>query len=263
MSCNSCSNITLPGVQGPQGPAGDDGADGDDGRGITSIVFHSTTNPGGTAGVAGYIDTYRITYTDDTTQDYDVANGADGTNGILLLGTITSPVEVSDTGYTTANAIGGSPWAVPANTLKDTGDTLRLELTVIPKKTDGEYTSLRINVGSDVVQITGISPYDIMIPNAFWYRIEVDMIKISDTTLHVSYHSILEGQTYDFYSQNTTTSFSGTGYGYIKSAKSIQTLNVGTDMVNNPFNVSVEMKVTNASYPAKLTHGKLYFLKQL
>jgi len=261
MSCNSCSNITLPGVQGPQGPAGDDGTDG---RGITSIVFHSTTNPGGTAGVAGYIDTYRITYTDSTTQDYNVANGDDGapgTNGILLLGTITSPVEVSDTGYNTANAIGGSPWAVPANTLKDTGDTLRLELTVIPKKTDGENTSLRINVGSDVVQITGTSPYDVEFPNSAWYRIEVDMIKISDTALHVSFHSILEAQGLDFYSTNSATSFGGGGY--IKVDKSSQTLNVGTNMVNNPFNVSVEMKVTDASYPAKLTHGKLYFLKQL
>ena len=252
MSCNSCSNITLPGVQGPQGPAGDNGAPGDDGNGIVSITLDSTV---------GLVDTYEITYTESSPTTFDVTNGADGTNGILLLGTITSPVEVSDTGYNTANAIGGSPWAVPANTLKDTGDTLRLELTVIPKKTDGEYTYLRINVGSDVVQISGTSPYDIQFQNDAWYRIEVDMIKISDTALHVSYHSILEAQGVDFYSGNSATSFSGAGY--IKSAKSSQTLNVGTNMVSNPFNVSVEMEVTNASYPAKLTHGKLYFLKQL
>jgi len=252
MSCNSCSNITLPGVQGPQGPAGDDGAPGEDGNGIVSITLDSTV---------GLVDTYEITYTESSPTTFDVTNGADGTNGILLLGTITSPVEVSDTGYTTANAIGGSPWAVPANTLKDTGDTLRLELTVIPKKTDGEYTYLRINVGSDVVQISGTSPYDIQFQNDAWYRIEVDMIKISDTALHVSYHSILEAQGLDFYSTNSATSFGGGGY--IKVDKSSQTLNVGTNMVNNPFNVSVEMKVTDASYPAKLTHGKLYFLKQL
>jgi hypothetical protein len=249
MSCNSCSNITLPGVQGPQGPAGHDGAPGTDGDGFTGGSYD-----GGT-GI--------VTFTSNDGLGFSTGDlrGADGTNGILLLGTITSPVEVSDTGYTTANAIGGSPWAVPENTLKDTGDTLRLELTVIPKKTDGEYTSLRINVGSDVVQISGSSPYDIQFQNDVWYRIEVDMIKISDTTLHVSYHSILEAQGLDFYSGNSATSFSGAGY--IKSAKSSQTLNVGTNMVSNPFNVSVEMEVTNASYPAKLTHGKLYFLKQL
>lgn len=249
MSCNSCSNITLPGVQGPQGPAGTNGAPGTDGDGFTGGSYD-----GGT-GI--------VTFTSNDGLGFSTGDlrGADGTNGILLLGTITSPVEVSDTGYTTANAIGGSPWAVPANTLKDTGDTLRLELTVIPKKTDGENTSLRINVGSDVVQITGTSPYDVEFPNSAWYRIEVDMIKISDTALHVSFHSILEGQGLDFYSTNTATSLGGGGY--IKVDKSSQTLNVGTNMVSNSFNVSVEMEVTNASYPAKLTHGKLYFLKQL
>lgn len=49
-----------------------DGIDGDDGRGITSIVLISTV---------GLVKTYRITFTDATTFDYTVTDGADGTGG--------------------------------------------------------------------------------------------------------------------------------------------------------------------------------------
>lgn len=64
-----------PGEQGPQGPAGADGApgaDGADGRGIVSVVLHSTV---------GLVKTYRITFTDATTFDFEVTDGEDGTGG--------------------------------------------------------------------------------------------------------------------------------------------------------------------------------------
>lgn len=55
--------VNLVGPQGLTGPAG---------KGITSIVKISTV---------GLVDTYRITYTDSTTQTYTVTNGSNGTNG--------------------------------------------------------------------------------------------------------------------------------------------------------------------------------------
>lgn len=51
---------------------GQDGANGEDGRGITSITK---------TGTSGLIDTYTITYTDETTSTFEVTNGADGTDG--------------------------------------------------------------------------------------------------------------------------------------------------------------------------------------
>jgi hypothetical protein len=49
MSCNSCSNITLPGVAGPAGAAGAAGAAG---NGIASVVLYKRSagmpaNPAG------------------------------------------------------------------------------------------------------------------------------------------------------------------------------------------------------------------------
>ena len=48
------------------------GAKGDDGKGIVSIEKTSTS---------GLVDTYTITYTDNTTSTYTVTNGRNGTNG--------------------------------------------------------------------------------------------------------------------------------------------------------------------------------------
>lgn len=72
------------GATGPQGPAGADGKDGAKGdpgpqgdtgatgRGIKTIARTSGN------GAAGTVDTYTITYTDDTTSTFQVRNGADG-----------------------------------------------------------------------------------------------------------------------------------------------------------------------------------------
>jgi len=43
MSCNSCSNVTLPGVVGPAGPVGPKGDPGDNGLGFTGGSYDSGT----------------------------------------------------------------------------------------------------------------------------------------------------------------------------------------------------------------------------
>lgn len=258
MSCNSCSNVTLPGVVGP---AGAPGANGANGRGITSIVFYSTTNPGGTAGVAGYVDTYRITYTDSTTVDYNVANGANGpngTNGVSLINTITAPIE------TTGSAVGGyenmASWSVPLNTLKDTGDTLRLQLKVLPKNSDSEFVYLNIEVGSSSVpiQLSTTAPYDIRFRSFLFYTLQVDMIKISDTQLRIEWTQLFEQQLSDDYA-NGRVDLYGFSSGSSKSGQVITTNN----MITNPIPVDIELQVTDALFPAKLLMAKLYFFKKL
>ena len=53
-------------------PRGEKGEVGSSGRGITSITLTSGTH------AAGTVDTYTITFTDNTTYDFQVANGANG-----------------------------------------------------------------------------------------------------------------------------------------------------------------------------------------
>ena len=57
---------------------GDDGAQGVDGIGIVSTTFTSTTDISGTPGQSGATDTYTLTYSDATTDTFDVYNGIDG-----------------------------------------------------------------------------------------------------------------------------------------------------------------------------------------
>jgi hypothetical protein len=52
-----------------KGDKGQDGIDGTNGRGISSIGKTSTS---------GLVDTYTITYTDNTTSTFNVTNGQDG-----------------------------------------------------------------------------------------------------------------------------------------------------------------------------------------
>lgn len=67
--------LDLGSAVGPPGEKGDKGNKGADGRGITSVTLKSGTHAAGTT------DTYTITFTDGTTADFEVTNGADGAPG--------------------------------------------------------------------------------------------------------------------------------------------------------------------------------------
>lgn len=70
-------HLFLPrGQQGLPGTDGTDGTDGDDGVGIASITKTGSQTVSGRV-----VDTYTITYTDNTTTTYQVVNGKDGADG--------------------------------------------------------------------------------------------------------------------------------------------------------------------------------------
>lgn len=60
------------GPEGPQGPTGEQGPEGLQGIGITSIEKTSSD---------GYVDTYTITFSNQTTTTFNVTNGQNGVNG--------------------------------------------------------------------------------------------------------------------------------------------------------------------------------------
>ena len=102
MSCNSCSNVTLPGVVGPAGPVGPAGTNGSNG-----------TN--GTNGTNG-------------------ADGADGVNGVSILhydvaqGAFSASA-IGTTNQTTATT--KRSFIIPADTWEIEGDMVEVELMMI------------------------------------------------------------------------------------------------------------------------------------
>jgi len=116
MSCNSCSNVTLPGVVGPAGPVGPAGADGVD----------------GVDGVNGTNGT----------------NGTDGTDGVPVLfmdttGPNTASNNVTTSGYTpvrTGDTIAGG-------TIGTVGDFIKIKGEVIADIVDGYTAGIRVKFG--------------------------------------------------------------------------------------------------------------------
>lgn len=74
-SASGTTSTDLQGPQGPQGPRGLQGPQGPYGNGIASITKTSTE---------GFVDTYTIIYTDDTTTSFNVINGANYDDAELI-----------------------------------------------------------------------------------------------------------------------------------------------------------------------------------
>ncbi len=176
MSCNSCSNITLPGVVGP---AGAPGASGAAGNGIVSVSFQSTTNPLGTPAVAGYTDTYRITYTDATTFDYDIVNGTVGTNGIDGISVLYMDTTGPNTASNNATSLGTSTpktSQIDGGTIGTVGDFIKVKGEVIADMADGYFSTVKVKFGtSDMLVWYAGQPL-----NGIALRFEVDLV-VSDT----------------------------------------------------------------------------------
>jgi hypothetical protein len=128
MSCNSCSNITLPVVPGPAG------APGAAGNGIVSTSW--TSNSGGDPqGTQGTTDTYTITYDNATTSTFLVTNGANGQDGIAVIDldtVINNTTSATYDNVKTTLVVGG--------TLVNVGDFLRVEADII-----GAFNDTRVN----------------------------------------------------------------------------------------------------------------------
>jgi len=264
MSCNSCSNVTLPGVPGP---AGSNGAPGVDGVGITSIVFNSTTNPGGTAGVAGYIDTYRIEYTNGTTQDYDVANGSNGgpgTDGVAILkiiGDESSDYTSSSPGRPTIPVGDSFPWTVPSGTLSSDYDALQFEGLIYFTKGDAlKEAQIKINT-TNINVSQGTNPMA-AIGAVFSFQFKATFIRTSSTTLRVESSTVQVSDTGGVFNFSTNEMLY-TDLDFSSNAfKNGQVVTV-SDMGSNSFDVDLEFSTANVAQPLKLVNCKLLKLKKV
>lgn len=253
MSCNSCSNITLPGVAGPTGAVGNAGAAG---NGIVSVSFQSTTNPGGTPAVAGYTDTYRITYTDATTFDYNIINGivgTDGTNGTTLLKSITSEVETALPGYSSVFL-----HSVLANNLLADEDTLKFEGAVLNTSSDNSLVGVNIQFAGTSLQLGIPAVYDY--PNVearkiLRYDILVDIVRVSSSSVRIESEISLSNAVVGYGTSSSVES------GSITVNNSSQVIS-GLNLVTTAYPFEVKLRTDSASRPTKLTVGKLYLLNK-
>lgn len=155
----------IDGTNGKNGKDGQPGKDGSDGIGISKIEKIGTVD---------LVDTYRITFTDNSTFDYEVTNGADGQGGTggssTLSADITSNVEVGGVPSGT-NFVEGTnlediikkilvkylpPTATftitPSNTLKLFGDTITSEtMKVVVTKKSNDITEIVFKADSTVL----------------------------------------------------------------------------------------------------------------
>ena len=173
MSCNSCSNVTLPGVAGPQGPAGTNGTNGTDGDSIVVLKIYkrSAGMPSNPTGGSYVFDTNTLTppsgwssgvpsgtdpcWVSHGTASVSGTTGTDssitwstppviafenGADGITLLQTLTSASsDITSGAYTSALP---ATWGIAANTLNTNGDTLRLQAQTMVTPQSGLFTAL-------------------------------------------------------------------------------------------------------------------------
>ena len=234
MSCNSCSNVTLPGVPGPTGAPGVPGAPGANGA-------------NGADGADG-------------------ANGADGVDGAVLLKSIGA--ESAD--YT-SNTYGppvistgdGFPWVVTANTLSTDLDTLRLEgLAVF---TQGDATK-QLRIQADLVDVNvGVASYPLQgSGDIVGCKFVVDFVRTSSDTLRVESDCaiISNPQIFD-YATSEISGFPGFQNPIFNVFKNNQTITVSSDMGSNDFSIGLDILTTNAAQPLKLVNCKLLKFKKV
>jgi hypothetical protein len=250
MSCNSCSNITLPGVVGP---AGAPGAAGAAGNGIVSVSFQSTTNPGGTPTVAGYTDTYRITYTDATTFDYNIVNGTVGTNG-------TDGVAVIDIDTSSIPHTSNTPTAVKTtnisdNTIGTVGDFIKVKGNILISKVEGYVPKVEVKFDGNTMFVQYLGSFGGSIGSMLGLRFEVDLIVTATNTIrpHVRFEAMDETNVGNKYMiGNISRAFDGV----IDFYQSSVTLNSG-----GPRAITVELTSDNVNTVALTYYEVTKYLK--
>jgi len=144
MSCNSCSNITLPGVAGPTGAVGDAGA-----TGPSSTITVGTVTSGtpaavvdvGTPGAAQF--------------NFTIPPGAQGPVGPAGVSII--EIDTALGGGTTSQTSPTTPQKsldIPENTWQNDGDMVELEIMAVGELFQGDgFHKIYITIGSAPVPI--------------------------------------------------------------------------------------------------------------
>lgn len=135
MSCNSCSNITLPGVQGPQGPTGDDGP-----VGPSSTITVGTVTTGAAGSPASVVD---VGTPGAAEFDFTIPQGVEGDQGPAGVSVIEIDTVLSGGATNQISAITPQKsFDIPADTWQNDGDMVELEIMAVGEFFDGAFPNM-------------------------------------------------------------------------------------------------------------------------
>lgn len=303
MSCNSCSNITLPGVVGPAGAAGSNGSNGADGDHIVVLkVYKRASSTPAQPGASSY-DFSTLTLTPPAGWSTSVPAGTDpcyvshgtasvtppatvdssitwtnppeiafenGADGITLLHTLTSASsDITSGAYTSALPY---TWGISSNTLNTNGDTLRLQAQSMITPGTGfftAYSGMQVMVGNSnppnqAVEIGyGGSVYDF--PN-FQRQGNYSFILEVDM-VRVSSTEIRMESKLMVVPLGVYSDYAQERVDDV-SANTFPVTNSSqvitvSDLGSNSLYVDIKLNTSSASQPVKLLYGKLYWLNKL
>jgi len=166
MSCNSCSNVTLPGVVGPAGAAGAPGVDGDDGLGFTGGSYD---------GVTGI-----VTFTSDDGLGFSTTDlrGAPGVDGFAVIDIDTSSIPhltTTPTPIKTTNIF--------ANTIGALGDFIKVKGNIVTDKADGYFPTIEVKFDGNRMFWYYIGSFGGSIGDMLGLSFEIDLIVTATNTI--------------------------------------------------------------------------------
>ena len=239
MSCNSCSNVTLPGVVGPAGAVGPPGAPGS--IGPSSTITVGTVTSGSPAAVVNVGTTGAAIF------DFTIPTGAQGVSG-------TTVIHNNVSGPTTTQTV--NPFALmdtavlSTGELISTGDMLVCDIEFMTnnplESPASAYFIVSIETGSSDQFLLG----DALPQFSTSSKVRLYIIKDGATSVNVRY-DVLRKATSDY--ANDESILNSTAIGLLNDfGKSRDQGSITVDF-SNQYDIHVYGKTANASFPLKLS----------
>ena len=256
MSCNSCSNVTLPGVVGPAGAIGATGA-----TGPSSTITVGTVTSGTPAAVVD-VGTSGAAIFDFTIPTG--ATGPTGPNGVSII-----EIDTALGGGTTSQTSPSSAqktFTIPANTWQNDGDMVELEIMAVGEFFDGAfpniYHRMYITIGSTPVAVDIDHLFNAWYGNGYvGWASRVEPLMHLKLQLSMSSTGTLTPVT-DFYACNgiysdeTSNSFGDSEYVSKQRGANLTSVPVATGIPIDVYMVSADSSVSVKLFYFKLTSYK-------
>jgi len=259
MSCNSCSNVTLPGVVGPAGAPGNAGP-----VGPSSTITVGTVTTGAAGSPAAVVDVG----TPGAAQfNFTIPQGIQGIQGpagvsVIEIDTVLGGGVTTQTSPATAQ----KTFTIPANTWQNDGDMVELELMAVGEEYDGVfpkiYHRMYITIGSTPVAVDIDHLFNAWYGNGYvGWASRVEPLMHLKLQLSMSSTGTLTPVT-DFYACNgiysdeTSNSFGDSEYVSKQRGANLTSVPVATDIPIDVYMVSADSSVSVKLFYFKLTSYK-------
>ena len=239
MSCNSCSNVTLPGVVGPAGAVGPPGAAGS--IGPSSTITVGTVTSGSPAAVVNVGTTGAAIF------DFTIPTGAQGVSGTTV---IHNNVSIPPTTQTVNPFALMDTAVLSTGELVSTGDMIVCDIEFMTnnplESPASAYFIVSIETGSSDQFLLG----DALPQFSTSSKVRLYIIKDGATSVNVRY-DVLRKATSDY--ANDESILNSTAIGLLNDfGKSRDQGSITVDF-SNQYDIHVYGKTANASFPLKLS----------